>query len=73
MSSSTETYPSGYMEVNHGGRVIGAVTFILIFTSALLILRLYARSLTKATRGWDEFLLVPSYLLMLGLFICLYG
>ena len=72
MYSSLDSYPPGYLEVDHGGNVIGAASFILVFTTILLVLRLYARTLTKASWGWDEFLLAPSYLCLIGLLICLY-
>ncbi|RAL13171.1 uncharacterized protein BO97DRAFT_388960 [Aspergillus homomorphus CBS 101889] len=72
MSAQSSSYPAGWLEVDHGSRVMAAVSFILVFTTILLALRLYARSLTSASRGWDEFLLVPSYLCLLGLLVCLY-
>ena len=65
-------FPPGYLEEDHGPKVLAATTVILVFTTVLLGLRIYARSLTKAERGWDEFLLYPSYLLLVGLLICLY-
>jgi hypothetical protein len=73
MSTQAPVYAPGFLDVNHSGRVFGAVSFILVFTTILLALRLYARSLTRASRGWDEYILVPSYLCLLGLLICLYG
>ncbi|KAL3473782.1 hypothetical protein BJX99DRAFT_261039 [Aspergillus californicus] len=62
----------GYLETDNGSRVIIATSFILVLATVLLALRLFARSLTQARRGWDEFLLVPSYLCLVGLIICLY-
>lgn len=65
-------FPPGYLEEYTGDRVLAANTVILIASTILLALRLYARSLTRATRGWDEFLLVPAWIFLLGLIICLY-
>lgn len=66
-------FPPGYLEETKGGRVLAANTVILVSSTVLLALRLYARSLTRASRGWDEFLLVPAWVLLLGLIICLYS
>lgn len=71
-SAEPPQFPPGYLEANEGNQVIAAASFILVLTTILLAMRLYARSLTKATRGWDEFLLVPSYMCLVGLIICLY-
>ncbi|KAL4966090.1 uncharacterized protein BDV14DRAFT_199223 [Aspergillus stella-maris] len=65
-------YPPSYLETDNGSRVVVASTFIIVLTTVLLALRLFARSLTQARRGWDEFLLIPSYLFLVGLIICLY-
>ncbi|KAI9036750.1 cytochrome P450 [Aspergillus affinis] len=74
MSDSTAEphYPPGYLEEDRSSQVIVASSFILVLTTILLAMRLYARSLTKAVRGWDEFLLVPSYICLMGLIVCLY-
>ncbi|PLB50941.1 cytochrome P450 [Aspergillus steynii IBT 23096] len=71
-ASAEPQFPPGYMEANNGNQVIAATTFTLVLTTILLGMRLYARSLTDAARGWDEFLLVPSYLCCMGLMIVLY-
>ncbi|KAK1145155.1 hypothetical protein N8T08_004588 [Aspergillus melleus] len=71
-SADVPQYPPGYMEANRGNQVLAATSFILVLSTILLAMRLYARSLTKASRGWDEFLLVPSYMCVMGLSICLY-
>ncbi|KAI1342702.1 hypothetical protein F5Y15DRAFT_312660 [Xylariaceae sp. FL0016] len=74
MSGTTATtYPPGYLEENRGDSVIAAATVILIFTTVLFGLRLYARSLTNAKRGWDDHLLIPAYVFLLGLLSCLYA
>lgn len=73
LPSSLDQFPPGYLEENKGGRVIAAVTSMLAITTILFALRLYARSLTKAPRGWDDHLLIPSYIFMLGLIASIYG
>jgi len=66
-------FPPGYLEENHGGRVIAATTTILVVATLLFALRLLARSMTPAKRGWDDHILIPSYLLLLALLATLYG
>ncbi len=66
-------FPPGYLEENHGGRVIAATTTILVVATVLFALRLLARSMTPAKRGWDDHILIPSYLLLLALLATLYG
>ncbi|KAI0902907.1 hypothetical protein F4823DRAFT_620619 [Ustulina deusta] len=65
-------FPPGYLEENHGGRVIAATTTILVVATVLFALRLLARSMTPAKRGWDDHILIPSYLLLLALLATLY-
>ena len=66
-------FPPGYLEEYSGDQLVVANTVILVIATSLLALRLYARSLTNASRGWDEFLLPPSWVLLLGLGILLYS
>lgn len=73
MSASPPSFPPGYLEENNGGRVYAACTIILIVTTVLFPLRLYARSLTSAKRGWDDHVLIPSYVFLLGLIASVYG
>ncbi|KAI1389364.1 uncharacterized protein F4822DRAFT_198327 [Hypoxylon trugodes] len=70
---SPDQFPPGYLEENNGGRVIAAATTILVITTILFALRLYARSLTSAARGWDDHVLIPAYILLLGLIGSLYA
>ena len=55
-----------YLEENSSGRLVAAATVILVLTSLLLALRLYARALTAFERGWDEFLLPAAWILVVG-------
>ncbi|KAI0112496.1 hypothetical protein GGR51DRAFT_507294 [Nemania sp. FL0031] len=59
-------------EENNSGRLIAATTTILIIATLLFALRLFARSLTPAKRGWDDYVLSISYVLLIGLLITLY-
>ncbi|KAL7624946.1 hypothetical protein AAE478_004160 [Parahypoxylon ruwenzoriense] len=70
---SPDQFPPGYLEEDNGGRVIAATTTILVITTVLFASRLYARSLTTAPRGWDDHLLIPAYILLLGLIGSLYA
>jgi hypothetical protein len=70
---SPEDFPPGYLEEDNGGRVIAAVTTMLVIATILYALRLYARSLTKAPRGWDDHVLIPAYIFFLGLVSCMYA
>lgn len=55
-----------YLNEDSSNRLLAAITVILIIVTVLLGLRLYARNLTNAARGWDEFLLPPAWLLVVG-------
>jgi hypothetical protein len=66
-------FPPGYLEENRGSSVIAATTSILVICTVLFALRLVARFLTPAKRGWDDHLLIPSYMFLLGLVIILYS
>ncbi|KAI1475335.1 hypothetical protein K445DRAFT_314477 [Daldinia sp. EC12] len=70
---SPDQFPPGYLEEDHGGRVIAAVTTILVVTTVLFGLRLWARSLTTAQRGWDDHVLIPAYIFLLALLGSLYA
>ncbi|KAF3063484.1 hypothetical protein GL218_02765 [Daldinia childiae] len=70
---SPDQFPPGYLEEDHGGRVIAAVTTILVITTVLFGLRLWARSLTTAQRGWDDHVLIPAYIFLLALCGSLYA
>ena len=65
-------FPPEYLEANNGGRVIVACSIILAVSTILSGLRFYARGPIGATRGWDDFVLIPAYILLLGLIICVY-
>lgn len=65
--------PPEYLEEYTGNRVLAATTIILVLSTVLLGLRLYARSLTRAALGSDDFILLPAWILLLGLIICLYS
>ena len=57
---------AAYLSEDCSGQLYGAIYFMLIITTILLALRLYARVLTKADRGWDEFALPVAWLLVVG-------
>ncbi|KAI1752077.1 hypothetical protein F4782DRAFT_168392 [Xylaria castorea] len=59
-------FPPGYLETDNGRNVIVANSIILVLTTILYALRLIARTLTTAKRGWDDHLLIPAYVLFLG-------
>ncbi|KAI0191908.1 hypothetical protein F4808DRAFT_443422 [Astrocystis sublimbata] len=59
-------FPPGYLEIDNGKNVIVANSIILVLTTVLFALRLIARTLTPAKRGWDDHLLIPAYVLFLG-------
>lgn len=68
-----DQYPPGYLEVDHGSRVLASCTTILVVTTILFPLRFYARGLAPGQRAWDDHLLFPSYILLLGLIASVYG
>ncbi|KAF2971587.1 hypothetical protein GQX73_g1923 [Xylaria multiplex] len=65
-SSSPPQFPPGYLETNNGVNVIIANSIILVLATLLYMVRLIARSLAAAKRGWDDHLLIPAYLTFIG-------
>ena len=54
------------MEEDRSNQLIAAVATILVLSTIFLALRLYARVLTTAERGWDEFILPVAWILVVG-------
>ena len=75
MSNSTlpQDFPPGYLEAYSGRQVIIADSVILAFATILLCLRFYSRSLTSVSRGWDDFLLLPAWICLVGLGSVIYS
>ena len=75
MSNSTQVqkYPPGYLEEYSGRRVILADFLVLTIATILLCLRIYSRSLTSVSKGWDDFLLIPSWVFLVALGIVIYS
>ena len=65
--------PPDYLQEYNGTGLFVASTIYITLSSILLALRLLARRFTEADRGWDEFLLPASWVLFLGLTICVLG
>ena len=57
----------------NGTGLIVAVSVMLTLSTILLAMRVVARKLTNAERGWDDYLLPVSWLLLVGLAIVLLG
>lgn len=72
-TTSAKDYPPGYLEADNSKQLYVATTICLTLCTLLLCLRLWARSLTRAERGWDDFFLIPSYVLFVGVCILMYG
>lgn len=68
MASGSEKphFPPGYLEADHSNQLLAANTVILAFATILLVLRLYARSLKNVKWGWDDILLPPAWILLVG-------
>lgn len=71
--SAAVSFPPGYLKENNGPRAIAACTVILVITTILFPMRFYSRSLTPGQRAWDDHLLIPAYMFLLGLIACVYG
>ena len=56
-----------YLEAYSGYQLLAASITISIFTTTFLALRFYARTLTTASRSWDDFLLIPAWLFFVAL------
>lgn len=58
----------------YNGAAIEAVTIVLIILITVAVaLRFLARRLQSATWGWDDFLMIPSWLTCLAVCICSLG
>lgn len=70
MANSSSGQPpqlsASYLAEDISGQLLAATTVILVITTALVALRFYARSLTNASAGWDDLLLPPSWILVVG-------
>lgn len=62
-----------YLKAYNGHQVLVADAIILALTTVLLGLRIYVRSFKTAARGWDDYLLPPAWLLLVGLGIIVFG
>ena len=67
--SNAPTFPPDYAKADRSGQLVAANVTMLITSTVFLGLRLYVRRLTNSPRGWDEFLLPPAYLLLLGVIV----
>jgi hypothetical protein len=50
-----------------GDKLVAVSIIFMIFNTVIVILRCYARSLTKATYGWDDYLVFASFVSNIGL------
>lgn len=67
-TTSTSPPPDpAYLAENCSSRLVAAIAVMLTLSTLFLVLRLYARTLTNASRGWDEYLLPIAWLFMVGL------
>lgn len=66
MASLLPQLPPKYLSQNTSGQVITANTVILTIATVLLMLRFHARTLSSANRGWDDLLLLPAWILLVG-------
>lgn len=71
--NSAVEYPLSYLEADISDQLYATTSVILILCTVLMGLRLWARHLTPAGRGWDDYFLVPSYVLFLALCILMYS
>lgn len=62
-----------YLDEDSSSQLLAAATVSLALPTILLALRLYARVLTAAKRGWDEFLLPLAWILVVGTCIVCYS
>lgn len=56
-----------YLAENCSGGLVAAIACILTLSTLFLALRLYARTLTSANRGWDEYLLPIAWIFLVGI------
>ena len=75
MNNSTQKLPqsSEYLGENSSGKVVASTSVILILATFLLALRFYSRLLTKTPSSWDDILLLPAWMFLVGACIVAYG
>ncbi|THV48372.1 hypothetical protein BGAL_0252g00040 [Botrytis galanthina] len=61
-----------YLNAYTGNRVMIADAIILTLSTIFLGLRIYVRSFKTAARGWDDYLLPPAWLLLVGLGVIIF-
>ena len=59
-----------YLNEYIGKRLVGVAVVIILLNTLFVTLRYWSRYLQKAPFGWDDILILPSYISCLGSCIC---
>lgn len=62
-------YPPGYLQEYNGDILRNVAISFIVLVTAVVALRFYARSLSKATLGLEDVLIVPAYITCLSICI----
>lgn len=71
--SASEAQPlltQSYIDAYIGDRLKAAAIALILLETIFVALRQWSRHLQKAAVGWDDILIIPSYISCLGLCIC---
>lgn len=72
MAGAPSAAEAAYLNEDISYRLTAATTIILVFTTILLSLRLYTRTLPAVKPGPEDTLLVLAYILSVGACVCGY-
>jgi len=64
---STAKFPPGYLEQYSGNPMVAATVAILVIATILCGLRAWVRVFLTKVKGWDDYLLLPAWLFLIGL------
>lgn len=57
----------GGINADQGGKVIACAVIFIIFCSLFLVLRFLARHVARQGNFFEDWLMIPAYLMMMGL------
>jgi hypothetical protein len=64
---STSEFPPGYLEQYSGKPMVATTVAILVIATILFGLRAWVRISLTTFKGWDDYLLLPAWLVLIGL------
>jgi hypothetical protein len=63
LRNESSVEPSAFSNQEYCGNKLVTISIVfIILNSVFVILRFYARSITKAAYGWDDYLIIASFI-----------